>query len=601
MAEIGCIAEEDLKAFLLGDLPERLSDAVAHHLELCLDCEARALRLDDVSDPAIQALRHGSPDRGLPTLVVPASETDHGGTAQPATTVNEASSPAGFTLLEELGRGAVGVVYKARQHHPERIVALKCLLGGAHTKAEHRSRFLAEADAIARLNHPHIVQVHAIGLHQEQPFLCLEYLDGDTLAKKVGARPQPPREAARLLEMLAGAVQHAHEHGVIHRDLKPANILLAVVSSQLSVVSEEQAPSALTTDNGQLTTVPKISDFGLARFGRPELTATGAILGTPSYMAPEQARGDNDSVGAAADVWALGAILYELLTGRPPFRGVQVLETLQQVVEQEPVPPVRLQPSIPRDLNVICLKCLEKNPARRYSSAAALAEDLRRYLDGRPIRARPVGRLERSWRWCRRNPAVAGLLAAVALVVVVGTGTAWYLAVDALREKGRADAKTTEAEDNAERANAKAQEARDNEKKAQDSEKRAQDNAAEARRRVGELCVSNGVRLADEGDLFGALLWFAEPLVQDAGNPQAEAMARLRLAAHWRHAARPTLTQVLFHDLPVQHAEFSPDGRWVVTASMVGTARVWKVATGGPVSPPLHHLSSWPQLPYNLV
>jgi WD40 repeat protein/tetratricopeptide (TPR) repeat protein len=397
--------------------------------------------------------------------------------------------------------------------------------------------------------------------------------------------------------MLAEAVQHAHEHGVIHRDLKPANILLAV-SGQRSAIStdRETAPAELTAESCWLTATPKISDFGLARFGRPELTATGAILGTPSYMAPEQARGDNASVGVAADVWALGAILYELLTGVPPFRGVQVLETLKQVVEQEPVPPVRLQPSIPRDLNVICLKCLEKHPARRYGSAAALAEDLRRYLDGRPIQARPVGRLERSWRWCLRNPVVASLLAAVALVVVVGTGTAWYLAVDALREKGRADAKTTEAEDNAERAQAKAKEAldnqkkaQDNEKKAQDNEKRALDNAAETRRRIGEICVSNGVRLADEGELFGALLWFAEPLVQDAGNPHAEAMARLRLAAHRQHAPQPALTQVLLHRMDVRRAEFSPDGRWVVTASADNTAQVWDVATGGPVSPPLRH------------
>jgi WD40 repeat protein/serine/threonine protein kinase len=631
MADIGCIAEEDLKAFLLGELPERLSNAVARHLELCSDCEQRVGRLDDVSDPAIQALRqafpdragqttgvfssgteHGGtaalrqafPDRAGQTTGVFSSGTEHGGTAPPATTLNEASSPPGFTVLEELGRGACGVVYKARQHHPERIVALKCLLSGAHTRAEHRARFLAEADAIARLNHPHIVQVHAIGEHQEQPYLCLEYLDGDTLAKKVGTRPQPPHEAARLLEMLAEAVQHAHEHGVIHRDLKPANILLAQVNTgqRPSAGQDEQTrPPSSSSLSPVLPMVlsaftAKISDFGLARFGRPELTATGAILGTPSYMAPEQARGDNASVGVAADVWALGAILYELLTGLPPFRGVQVLETLKQVVEQEPVPPVRLQPSIPRDLNVICLKCLEKHPARRYGSAAALAEDLRRYLDGRPIQARPVGRLERSWRWCQRNPVVASLLAAVALVVVVGTGTAWYLAVDALREKGRADAKTTEAEDNAERAQAKAKEALDNQKKAQDNEKKAQDNekkaldnAAETRRRIGEICVSNGVRLADEGELFGALLWFAEPLVQDAGNPHAEAMARLRLAAHRQHAPQPALTQVLLHQMDVRHAEFSPDGQWVVTASADNTAQVWDVATGGPVSPPLRH------------
>jgi anti-sigma factor RsiW len=546
MAEIGCVSDHDLKAFVLGELPERLAAAVARHLELCPACDERTRRWDDLADGAIQALRGAAPP-----LTLAHDRTADLGTDSSVAAPGDPPSPPGFTLLAELGRGAGGVVYQARQHHPDRLVALKCLRDGPDPGVEHRARFLAEADAIARLRHPHIVQVHAVGEHQGQPFLCLEYLDGGTLAKKINGQPQPPREAARLLAALAGAVQHAHEQGVIHRDLKPSNVLL--------------------TSDG----TPKVSDFGLARFGRPELTATGAIMGTPSYMAPEQARGDNAAVGPAADVWALGAILYELLTGRPPFRGLGALETLEQVAQREPVPPARLQPGVPRDLEVICLKCLEKSPPRRYASAGELAEDLERFLGGRPIRARPVGRVERTWRWCRRNPVVAGLLAAVALVVLLGTGTASYLAVEAIREKGRADAKTTEAENNAERAKAKAKE--------------AQDNAAETRRRIGEFCVSSGVRLADEGDPFGALLWFAEPLVQDADNPQAEAMVRLRLAAHRQHAPQLAPTQVLFHDGVVRHAEFSPDGQWVVTACEDKTARVWDVATGGPVSPPLKH------------
>ena len=204
----------------------------------------------------------------------------------------------------------MGVVYKARQNHPERVVALKFLVAGAHA-AEQRVRFLAEANTAARLNHPHIVQVHAVGEHQGQPFLCLEYIAGDHLGKKIGGRPQPPREAAQLLELLARAVQHAHTQGVVHRDIKPANVLL--------------------TGEG----IPKVTDFGLARFGGADLTATGAVLGTPAYMSPEQARGDNAAVGPASDVWSLGAIFYELLTGQAPFRGVQALDTLKLVTEQE--------------------------------------------------------------------------------------------------------------------------------------------------------------------------------------------------------------------------------------------------------------------------
>jgi serine/threonine-protein kinase len=398
MAGSGCFTEPDLRAFALGELPEPLADAVARHLEGCPDCEARVGRWDDLSDPAIQALRRAERGPADPTLDAPSGGTSVGADAPPRGSLPEAFGPAGFTVLEELGRGGAGVVYRARQHQPDRVVALKCLLAGAYSGGEQRARFLAEADAIARLSHPHIVQVYAVGEHGGQPFLCLEYLTGGSLAATLGGRPQPPREAARLLHLLAGALQHAHERGVVHRDLKPANVLLA--------------------EDG----TPKVSDFGLARFGRPELTATGAIVGTPSYMAPEQARGEGEQVGPAADVWALGVMLYEMLTGQPPFRGVQVLDTLQLVVEREPVPPSRLQPKLPRDLETICLKCLEKRPPRRYATAAALAEDLRRFLEGRPIQARPVGRIERAAKWARRRPAAVALLALTALLLLAAVG-----------------------------------------------------------------------------------------------------------------------------------------------------------------------------------
>jgi WD40 repeat protein/tetratricopeptide (TPR) repeat protein/predicted Ser/Thr protein kinase len=485
-----------------------------------------------------------------------------------------------YELLEELGKGSMGVVFKARQRSADRFVALKLI---RPERLEHvppdqheewLQRFRTEAQAAAHIEHEHVVAVYEVGQwHTGEtgppvPFYSMRYIEGRSLAEVLLDGPLPNRKAAAYLEAVARAVEQAHTCGVLHRDLKPRNLLV------------------------DKSDRPYVADFGLAKClaiaGEAGLTHTGMMLGTPSYVSPEQAQ-DAAHATAQSDVYSLGATLYALLTGRPPFQGATVAETLHQVLHQEPVAPRTLSPAIDRDLETIALTCMHKEPGRRYGSAAALAEDLRRYLDGRPIQARPVSRLERTWRWCRRNPALAGLIAAVVLLLIVGTGTAWHLAVDALREKARADAKTAEAEENAERAGTKAREALDNEKKAQDNEKKAQDNAAETRRHMGEFCVSNGARLADEGDLFGALLWFAEPLVQDAGNPQAEAMARLRLAAHWRHAPRLTLTQVLFHEGFVQHAEFSPDGQRVVTASSDQTARVWEVATGMPVGPSLKH------------
>jgi serine/threonine protein kinase/WD40 repeat protein/Tfp pilus assembly protein PilF len=413
MPGVNCVSEEDLRALLLGDLPEPLVRAVTRHLESCAECEAAAQRLDGVTDPFLGLLRRGLgqiPDGGR-TAEVPAGE---------ATTLADGVPPlgrafpriAGYEILGEQGRGGMSVVYKARQLRPGRVVAVKTLLDGAG--AERRARFLAEADAIARLQHPHIVQIHEVGHVNGVPFLSLEFMGGGTLAQRLGGKPAPPRQAAALLEKLAQAVHYAHQRGVVHRDLKPANVLL--------------------TEDG----TPKVTDFGLAKQERPDLTATGAILGTPSYMAPEQAAGDNRSVGPAADVHGLGAILYEMLTGRPPFQGATVLDTLEQVRSQEPVTPAALQAGTPRDLETICLKCLRKEPHRRYASATDLAEDLRRFQAGEPIKARPVGTLERAWRWGRRNPKEAALLASVAgLLLVIALGAS-LLSVKLSTALGRA-------------------------------------------------------------------------------------------------------------------------------------------------------------------
>src|SRR5262245_14685053 len=289
--------------------------------------------------------------------------------AAPVVAPSTGAAIPGYELLEELGRGGMGVVYKARQTRLGRTVALKMTLAGGHARPEDLSRFKAEAEAIARLQHPHIVQVYEVGEHDGLPFFCLEFCPGGSLDRKLNGTPLPPGQATALVEVLARAMQAAHEKGVVHRDLKPANVLLAEDGS------------------------PKISDFGLAkRLDAVGQTHSGAVMGTPSYMAPEQAAGRVRDIGPLADVWALGAILYECLTGRPPFRAATTVDTLVQVVHDDPVPPGRLAPKLPRDLQTICLKCLQKEPHRRYGSAAELAEDLRRFQAGEPILARPVSR-----------------------------------------------------------------------------------------------------------------------------------------------------------------------------------------------------------------
>jgi hypothetical protein len=290
----------------------------------------------------------------------------------------------------------MGVVYHARHLGLKRPVALKVVRAGECAGPPELARFRAEAEAVARLRHPNIVQVYEIGEHDGLPYFSLEFCDGGTLARRLAGGPLPAAAAAGLVETLARAVAAAHRAAVVHRDLKPANVLL-------------------TADG-----TPKVADFGLARrLDEAGMTASGAVMGTPSYMAPEQARGDTRAVGPAADIWALGAILYECLSGRPPFTAESAHDVLLQVISREPVPPSRLGGKLPRDLEVICLKCLEKEPARRYASAEAFADDLRRFRAGEPIQARPVGPVGRLWRRAKRNPVLTGLSLAVGLLLVV--------------------------------------------------------------------------------------------------------------------------------------------------------------------------------------
>jgi serine/threonine protein kinase/WD40 repeat protein len=345
-------------------------------------------------------LRFSGIDQGLLAKLFQAPHVTLGEAATNATRVAthdvDPIDLPGYEVLGELGRGGMGIVYQARQLKLGRQVALKMVLDSGTNELQ---RLQAEAMAIARLQHPNIVQIHEVGEHGGRPYLALEFVDGGTLGQKIAGVPQPPRDAARLVETLARAIHQAHQAGIVHRDLKPANILL--------------------TQNGS----PKITDFGLAKQLDVDhaTTVSGLLVGTPQYMAPEQASADRRRVGPATDIYALGAILYELLTGRPPFQGSNLQQLLRDICDSEPTSPRQLKLSTPRDLETICLKCLHKAPSERYASAAELADDLQRFLCDQPILARPSSGIHKSWRWCRRNPWIAVPTAALAVLLVLVT------------------------------------------------------------------------------------------------------------------------------------------------------------------------------------
>jgi WD40 repeat protein len=425
----------------------------------------------------------------------------------------------GYETVAQLARGGMSVVYKARQVGLQRLVALKMMPAAAPVDAEQLARFRSEAEAVARLEHPNIVQIHEVGELDGCPYFSLEYVGGGSLADKFAATPVPARQAALLVEPLAQAVHYAHQQGVIHRDLKPANVLL-------------------TADG-----MPKITDFGLAKQLDGDLgqTRSGALLGTPPYMAPEQAEGKTRQIGPATDVYGLGAILYELLTGRPPFRGATALETVEQVRFTEPVSPGRLVPKLPRDLETICLKCLRKEPHQRYPSAGALADDLRRFVTGQPIQARPIRGWERAVKWARRRPAIAGLLASVILVTALGfAGVVWQW---------------------------------------REAEAARREDAAKARE-----IAKNAETL--ETNLYYKLIGLAEREQKRRIGSRADELldqcpAHLR-GWEWHYLKRFPFANfpALSHDTFVSRVAFSPDGLHLASGEVNGNVTLWDARTG---------------------
>jgi hypothetical protein len=531
-----------------------------------------------------------APFQALTTPTVPA-----GPTAAPA---GNLPTVPGYEILGVLGRGGMGVVFQARQVKLNRLVALKMILAGPHADADLRARFQREAEAVAQLQHPHIVQVFEVGEADGHPFLALELVPGPNLARALNASPLPPRQAAELVQALAGAMEHAHLHGVIHRDLKPGNVLLQrseVGSPRSEDRGQKSEISNLTSDLCLLTSdlCPKIADFGLAKVIGSDsgLSQTTTVRGTASYMAPEQAEGRIKDVGFAADIYALGAILYETLTSRPPFRGQSQLETLEQVRTGEPVAPRELQPTVPRDLETICLKCLQKDPGRRYGSAGELAADLGRFLAGEPIRARPVARLGRLVRWCRRNRVVAASLAGVFAALTVGAAVAVGFAIEADRhardaihqntlanaETERANGETVRANHEAKRANDQADRANQEAKRANDQAQKAEEKAraeAKAKHEYRRALAISTVRLAQTE--------WRDNNIRHARELLAEVPADLR-GWEWGYLKRlydgGHLTLRGHADI-LYGVAFSPDGRRLVTASADWTARVWDAATG---------------------
>jgi eukaryotic-like serine/threonine-protein kinase len=540
---IQCPDREQLGLLLANGLADTRRDELEEHVEGCALCQQT---LDEITGGTYwapeppQGAQEGEWDAAHDDLLDHAMISSSMSVALDDQIASGVLTVPGYEIEGELGRGGMGVVYKARHAQLKRPCALKMILAGAHAGPELVARFRAEAEAIARLQHPHVVQIRHVGEAQGMPFFELEFVSGGSLDKQLDGTPWPAARAVRLAAQLTLGIAEAHRLGIVHRDLKPSNVLLSVEGA------------------------PKVTDFGLAKMldSQSALTRSESVMGSPSYMAPEQALGRAKQADPRVDVYALGAILYELLTGRPPFRGPNALETLEQVRTTEPVPPSRLVPGLPRDIATICLKCLEKDPGKRYATALSLADDLERFEDGRPILARPIGDRERAWRWCRRNPTTAALAAGIALSLLLGTVVSTYFAV-------RSSRKAVEAEDNARQAT-----------QATDRASKEAQRAIEAKLLSDRRLYVAEMALAERAAREGHMDAVEQHLL--ATRPSRPDEPDLR-GFEWYYLARlceSSLRTLRGHDDEVNSVAYSPDGRFIATSSKDFTLKLWNCSTG---------------------